>query len=498
MNKFSSKISYVIVTFFMGAIIVSFALTGFQGFSSSADAVATVDGTAISINEYNQMLNSQIQRYSQYFGGKSLTAQQIRQFRVKESTLQTLVQQKLMQNLAGDMKFDSSETEMKQEIKKTPFFLTDGKFDVRKYKAILARNNYSPSKYEVVVKNEIATRKLTEVFSSVQVSDNYAKDILKFKKNTVTVTGVEFDKESMTKYINVPNKEVKAFIADTKNEAILKSLFNSMKKEFNKEARAKARHILLKIGKDQKEADVLAKARKLRKKLSKKNFAKIAGKETEDPSGKGKKGGDLGWFTKGRMVPEFEKMAFSMKPGQISQPVKTSFGYHIIYLLDKEKEVKKTLAQVKSKVAKRHLQKSNRKGLNTLVEKVRLEAKTALDKGNKKALNKLKKKYNLTVNENVVIDEFNQTAGSLSIAKEKLAGVFTNTKQSLIEDDGPIKVSMVKVTKRQSDEAFAKEIVKSLKSEVQAQNRNLSNSVQGELLQALEKKSKVVTYPKLL
>lgn len=498
MNKFSSKISYIIVTFFMAAIIISFALTGFQGFSSSADAVATVDGTPISISEYNQMLNSQIQRYSQYFGGKSLTSQQIRQFRIKESTLQTLVQQKLMQNLASNMKFDSSETEMKEEIKKTPFFLTDGKFDVNKYKAILGRNNYSPSKYEIVVKNEIATKKLTDIFSSMQVSDNYAKDILKFKKNTVTVTGVEFDKESMTKYIDIQSKEVKTFVADKKNEAILKSLFNSMKKEFNKEARVKARHILLKVGKDAKEADVLAKAKKLRKKLTAGNFAKIAGKETQDPSGKGKKGGDLGWFTKGRMVPEFEKTAFSMKPGQISQPIKTSFGYHIIYVQKKEKEVKKTLAQVKNKVAKRHLQKSNRKALNALVEKVRMEAKAALDKNNKRKLNTLKEKYNITINENIVIDEFNQSAKALSMAQDKIALVFSDTKQSLIEDDGPIKVSMFKVVKRQSDEEFAKEIVKSLKSEVTAQNRNLSNSIQGELLQALEKQSKVVTYPKLL
>lgn len=498
MNKFSSKVSYVIVTFFIAAIIISFALTGFQGFNSSTGAVAMVDSTPIGIGEYNRMLNAQIERYSQYFGGKNLTQQQIRQFRIKESTLQTLIQQKLIQNLAVEMKFDSGEKEMKEEIKKTPFFLTDGKFDVRKYKAILGRNNYSPSKYEEVVKNEIASRKLSSLFSSVQVSKNYAKDILKFKKNTITINAVEFDKESMTKFINVPNKDIKAFVADKKNEPILKSLFKSMQKEFNKEARVKARHILLKVGKDEKEADVLKKARSLRKKLSTKNFAKIAGKETQDPSGKGKKGGDLGWFPKGRMVPEFEKTAFSMKPGQISQPVKTSFGYHIIYVEKKEKEIKKTLEQVKSKVARRHLQKSNRKGLNELVEKIKLEAKAALDKNNRKALNGLKKKYELSFIKDQVVNEFELNAGMISIPKEKLASLFNSTKEDLIEDDGPIKVSMVKIIKRQSDEKFAEEIEKGLSAEIDNQNRTLSNNIQRELLQSLEKQAKVVTYPKLL
>lgn len=498
MNKFSSKVSYIIVTFFIGAIIISFALTGFQGFSSSANAVATVDGTPITVNEYNQTLNAQIQRYSQYFGGKQLTAQQIRQFRIKEATIQTLVQQKLIQNLAKNMKFDSSETEMKAEIKKTPFFLTDGKFDLRKYRAILSQNNYSPSKYEEVVKNEIASRKVTNLFNGIQVSDNYAKDVLKFKKNTVTANAIEFEKESMTEFITVPKKEIKAFVADKKNEAILKSLFKTMEKDFNKPARVKARHILLKSDKNTKDADLLAKAKKLRKKLTRSNFAKIAGKETQDPSGKGKKGGDLGWFTKGRMVPEFEKAAFTMKPGQISNPIKTSFGYHIILVEKKEKEVKKTLDQVKDKVAKRHLQKSNRKALNQLVEKVRLEAKSALDNNKISKLKSLQKKYGISFFEKKVINEFDQNAQGLSMPKPKIANIFVNDKNNLIEDDGPIKVSIIKVTKRQSDEDFAKEIAKTLKSEVTAQNRNLSNLVQSELLKSLEKNAKVVTYPNLL
>lgn len=498
MNKFSSKVSYVIVTFFIAAIIISFALTGFQGFNSSTGAVAMVDNTPISISEYNRMLNAQVQRYSQYFGGKNLTAQQIRQFRIKESTLQTLIQQKLIQNLALEMKFDSGEKEMKEEIKKTPFFQTDGKFDVRKYKSILASNRYSPSKYEEIVKSEIASRKLTGLFAGLQVSDNYARDILKFKKNTVTVNAIEFDKESMTKFVQTNSKEIKDFVADKKNEAILKSLFKSMEKEINKEARVKARHILYKVNKGEKESEVLKKARNLRKKLTAANFAKIAGKQTQDPSGKGKKGGDLGWFTKGRMVPEFEKKAFSMKPGQISEPVKTSFGYHIIYVEKKEKEIKKSLDQVKEIVAKRHLQKSNRKALNEIVEKIKNQAKVALDKNNTRALKKLEKKYELKLVQNQTINEFELNAGVISINKEKLASLFNSTKNKMIEEDGPIKVSLVKVIGQQSDEKFAKEIKTGLAAEITSQNSSLSNNIQRELLEQLEKEAKVVTYPKLL
>src|SRR5690606_17507069 len=100
------------------------------------------------------------------------------------------------------------------------------------------------------------------------------------------------------------------------------------------------------------------KIKEIRKKLTTKNFASIANRETEDPSGKSK-GGDLGWFARGRMANEFENVAFSLKPGEISNPVKTDFGYHLIYVEAKKKAVTKKLEDVKEDVAKKHLQKSN-------------------------------------------------------------------------------------------------------------------------------------------
>jgi len=66
--------------------------------------------------------------------------------------------------------------------------------------------------------------------------------------------------------------------------------------------------------------------------LQKKSFAKIAEEKSLCPSGK--KGGDLGWFTRGRMVKEFENAAFSMKKGETSEPIRTQFGWHIIKVLE--------------------------------------------------------------------------------------------------------------------------------------------------------------------
>ena len=97
-----------------------------------------------------------------------------------------------------------------------------------------------------------------------------------------------------------------------------------------------ASHILISTpGRSEEEA--LALIQSLQENVTQSNFADYAEKYSEDP-GSRQQGGDLGWFKKGQMVPEFEQAAFALQPGQISEPVKTQFGYHLIYLIEKRNE----------------------------------------------------------------------------------------------------------------------------------------------------------------
>jgi peptidyl-prolyl cis-trans isomerase D len=497
MNKFQSKTSVVIITFFLFAIMVSFALTGFEGFNSSQGAVATVDGEQITASEYQGAYNQELNRFTQMFGGKSLTNQQIRQFRIKENVIQRLVQQKLILGLAKDMKLNAGISEIKDEIKKSPYFLTDKKFDVRKYRALLSQNNFTPAKYEEVVSNDIAQRKIFNLISSIGSSSGYTKDLLKFQKNEITAAAVEITKENLTKHIQVTSKEIQAFTSDAKNKPILEGLFKSMSKEFNKEARVSARHILYKTGEGKKDSDVLKKATATRKKLTRSNFKKIAGKETEDTSGQGNKGGDLGWFTKGRMVPEFEKAAFSMKPGQISKPIKTNYGYHIILVEKVEKGVTKKLSQVQDKVAKSHLQKSNRKALNELVESISKQLDTAFQNSDFNSARKLAKKYGFLFYPKVKANQFDLKFNGLSLNSEKVQTLFKNNTE-MTKDETPVKISMAKVIKRTSEAQLKKAVESSLKEESLANSKAYTNSLQTKITKFLQEKAKVVTYSNIL
>ncbi|GLK70756.1 peptidylprolyl isomerase [Ancylobacter dichloromethanicus] len=134
-----------------------------------------------------------------------------------------------------------------------------------------------------------------------------------------------------------------------------------------------ARHILFRADPADKDASAAAekKAEDVEARLKKgEDFAKLAGELTEDPSGK-KDGGDLGFFTKEQMVPEFAEVAFALKPGEVSKPVKTQFGWHVIKLEEVRERPVPTFEEVKPQIEQFVAQKAQAE----VVQKTRDAAK---------------------------------------------------------------------------------------------------------------------------
>ena len=147
-----------------------------------------------------------------------------------------------------------------------------------------------------------------------------------------------------------------------------KKLFDDTTKAMAPEEEAHARHILV-----EDEAQAKAAVERLKKG---EDFAKVAAELSKDP-GSGKEGGDLGWFTKDRMVPEFAEAAFKLKKGEVSEPVKSQFGWHIIKLEDKRSKPLPDFAAVKPQID----QYLERKAQQDLVLAMREKAKVErLDK----------------------------------------------------------------------------------------------------------------------
>lgn len=163
------------------------------------------------------------------------------------------------------------------------------------------------------------------------------------------------------------------------DEAAGRAYYDSHKQEFEE---ATARHILIRFkgspvplktgAKELTEEEALAKAKELREKIEKgADFAEIAKAESDD-TGSGANGGSLGTFTRGRMVPVFEQAAFSLPVGQLSEPLKSQFGYHIIQVQDRKS---KTFEDVKSQIEERLKPEMARKA----VEDVRKSVPSMID-----------------------------------------------------------------------------------------------------------------------
>lgn len=174
--------------------------------------------------------------------------------------------------------------------------------------------------------------KKTGILKSKEFKAEYAKVQERVKKELAVQL---WQKHQMDK-VKVSNKE-------------LKNYYDKNKEEFKEKESVHARHILVKTG-DEAQA-ILKEVKSLKGDTLKSKFIELAKTKSTGPSGP--KGGDLGYFAQGQMVPEFNNKVFSMKVGTVSEPVKTQFGYHVIYLEDKRAAKNLAFTEVKSFIEQR-------------------------------------------------------------------------------------------------------------------------------------------------
>ncbi|MBS0248934.1 MAG: peptidylprolyl isomerase [Proteobacteria bacterium] len=217
------------------------------------------------------------------------------------------------------------------------------------------------------------------------MSEDAKKDYLvQFMADAILITKAAEDKklnndEAFKRKLEFARKKLlmEALLAqiakDASTDAAMHKVYDDAVAKLPAEEEVKASHILIRVpaGDDKANAAAEDKIKAVIARLNKgEDFAKVADEVTEDPSGKGK-GGDLGYFTKDQMVPEFANVAFSLDKGKISGPVKTQFGWHVIKVTDKREKPKPTFEQVKPQVE----QFVARKAQADFVTKLRADAK---------------------------------------------------------------------------------------------------------------------------
>jgi peptidyl-prolyl cis-trans isomerase D len=490
-GTFQKKTSSIIATLFIGLIIISFMFSGYQSMrGGSPDTIALVGDMPIKVDEYRAAFNQQLNYYKQMFGGKELTSKEIERYGIRKSALDNLINQKLLLAFSKSIGSHPSNDEIIEQIKKLPFFQKEGKFDHETYKKLLTANRLTPTIFENNVKENIQRQDAFTLLKSFPISKGFVEDLIKFKKPLYNAKVLEIKTHDLFKYIDVPKADLKKYLETKENITKVQSLFKSRKSSLDKPEQVKARHILLKTNpNNQKEVE--KKINDIHAKVNPKNFIKMANKHTEDPSGK-KNGGDLRWFSKGRMVPEFEKVAFTLKPGSISKPVKTSFGFHIIYVEKKKDPVLAKFDDYKNDLAKELIQKQKKEEQKALNEKIATKANKLFEQNSDKKLESLKKKYSLGFYNKITVAKINESQ-TTRVLDEKMINKIHSLKKSetntpvVLRFDRPMKTLILSLKKISNSKVDKKKV----EEETQKQTYTISNQFQKQVLEELKKKIKV-------
>jgi len=352
---------------------------GYSFTEKRALKTAYVNGELITSQEYKKAYFDLMERLRRDYKDL-LNEDLLKTFDVKNRALVNLINQRLITQEARRLGLDVTEEEIQQAVMDYSAFQINGRFDMGRYQTLLSHNRMKPEDFEATIEQELLEGKLRQfLYAFSDVTDQEVLDYYTYANEKIKISFVRFKPEKFRKSVKpdevaikdffeehreeyrVPAKTKIAYLAiDPKtledgieiSENEIQSYYKYNIDTYSEPKKVKASHILFKLdeeAEEKREEEVRQKAESVLKEAREgKDFAELAKKYSEGPTKS--KGGDLGYFSIGQMVRPFEDAVFKMQPGEISDLVRTDFGYHIIRVEDIKEAKEKTLDEVRDQV----------------------------------------------------------------------------------------------------------------------------------------------------
>jgi peptidyl-prolyl cis-trans isomerase D len=394
-----------VVGAFIGTIFLVYGLTsstGGPGAVQEGSVVATVDGEGIAYEQYVSVYNNQVEFYRQFYPGVGLSELEER-FQVKEKALNSLINNRLLLAEAGRMGIEVSDDELRRKIEGTAIFQENGYFNPAKYRQILGGSRLSPAEYEESQRAEIMVDRVRAVIvDAARVTEAEVWESFRKEKDKVSLNLLPLAVETYEGWVSVTGDEVrKEFDADpekyrrperirlagfalrgsdfdeglTASEEELKEYYAAYEERYQAPQQVKASHILFKVpegSSPEEEKELRERAEFVLGKVAEgADFAALAKEFSQDSSGP--EGGSLGYFGRGEMVPAFEEAAFALAPGEVSDVVRSQFGFHVIKVEDVREAGSRPFEDVRAEVEKALLADEKVRLVSERVEKVNEE-----------------------------------------------------------------------------------------------------------------------------
>ena len=370
----------ILVKVLVGLIAVVFVFWGVYAIREKPGSkIAYVNGDLITGLEYDakyrEILDALQKQYKEYWNDSLIKA-----FQIKQRALNSLIEKRLISQESNRIGLGVTDDEVANAIFTYPAFQVNGKFDERRYRSLLNYNRMEPADFESSIKLELLGKKIQNFIKCFfPTTDMEIMNYYSYQKEKVNIGFVSFNPRDFKGKTEVKQDEKEAYFKAHKEkyripekikiaylvldpsdfldkvsitEKEISDYYELNQERFKNPKKIKARHILLKVSPDASESEnkeTKERALSLLKRLKNgEDFAALAKKYSQGPTAS--RGGDLGYFTRGKMVKPFEKLAFSLKKGEIGGPVKTRFGWHIIRVDDIKEATVKTFSEVRNQI----------------------------------------------------------------------------------------------------------------------------------------------------
>ncbi|MFW5734943.1 MAG: SurA N-terminal domain-containing protein [Oceanidesulfovibrio sp.] len=366
------------VKILFGIIILVFVFWGVGSFTGSkTQVIATVNERPILVQTFHRAQQRAVENMQQR--NPEMSMEELKAMGLNRQVLESLVAEELMAEKAAALGITVSDVELRQKINELPYFQNEsGQFDPDLYRRILGSQQIPIAEFEEDMRRSIVSEKLEGyVTYPAQASADEARELFEYSREKRTLQYLMVDAARLMDQVNATKEEIASFYEEHKEDFsvplrlsftylpftasslaskvdvpddYLREEYEARKDEFLQPERVEARHILIEVEDDADEAAVEQAKREIETARMRivdagEDFATVAMEVSEGPSSVS--GGDLGWFSRGQMVPSFEEVAFSLEPGAVSEPVRTPFGYHIILVEEREDEQTTPFEEIK-------------------------------------------------------------------------------------------------------------------------------------------------------
>jgi peptidyl-prolyl cis-trans isomerase D len=347
--------------------------------AAPTEVIAEVEGRSVTAGQFQQRYNSQIQAYRSAYGA-GLSDQLLRQLGIDQQILQQMVDEQAALVEAERHGIRVSDEELAQQIFAIPGLQENGRFvGEQRYEQILRSQNPPMTKatFEDTLRRSLMIDKLRAALTDwMTVSNDDVEREFRQRNEKARLQVVALTADAFRGQVNVSDADVSSYFDARKAEyrvgeqrkvrmllldrdqafartgvtpTEVQQYYNGNITQYQTPEQVRASHILLNTaGKD--EAAVRKQAEDILQQVKAGgDFAELAKKYSEDEGSKAN-GGDLDYFSRGRMVPEFEAAAFALETGQVSEIVKSQFGFHIIKVVDKKPAVTRSLDEVRPQI----------------------------------------------------------------------------------------------------------------------------------------------------